>query len=130
MRILPFLGVLSQTHLWLYKTIYGAEHVGTDALNNSYYRSKPHKSTGRERRWVIYDGVPEASKVPPEWHAWLHYVAHEVPKENNPLRRQWQKPYVPNPTGTEGSYFPPGHVLNKGKRAPATGDYQAWTPPS
>ncbi|HYU11033.1 MAG TPA: NADH-ubiquinone oxidoreductase subunit NDUFA12 family protein, partial [Stellaceae bacterium] len=54
------------------------ELVGTDPYGNRYYRlkgDKPQRLGGgrfsRERRWVIYNGEPEGSKVPPEWHAWL-----------------------------------------------------------
>ena len=40
------------------------ELVGTDQFGNTYYRDK--KATGRrERRWVLYNGEPEATKVPP-----------------------------------------------------------------
>ena len=31
-------------------------------------------------------------------------------------------------TGTENAYLPPGHTLEGGKRAKATGDYEAWRP--
>jgi NADH:ubiquinone oxidoreductase subunit len=75
---------------------------------------------------VTYAGRPEASSVPPEWHAWLHYLTDApLPAE---ARRAWQKPHQPNPTGTAASYRPPGHDYAGGKRAAATGDYEAWTP--
>ncbi|KAF0145048.1 MAG: NADH dehydrogenase, partial [Rhodospirillaceae bacterium] len=48
--------------------------VGTDAYGNRYYRGPLRVPGGRERRWILYKGRPEASKVPPEWHAWLHYT--------------------------------------------------------
>ena len=28
----------------------------------------------RRKRWVIYNGVVEASRVPADWHGWLHYT--------------------------------------------------------
>ena len=31
-------------------------------------------------------------------------------------------------TGTALAYRPPGHTLKGGHRAPATGDYEPWTP--
>ena len=43
-------------------------------------------------------------------------------------QRPWQKPHLPNLTGTPESYRPPGHDYQGGHRAPATGDYEAWTP--
>src|SRR5207249_4892451 len=55
------------------------ELVGSDDYGNRYYRLKGDKPQrlgagrfSRERRWVIYNGEPEGSKVPPEWHAWKH----------------------------------------------------------
>ena len=84
----------------------------------------------RERRWVIYAGQPEASKVPPEWHGWLHGTQVEPPTEVTPVHYPWMKPHLPNLTGTPLAYRPPGHTLSGGRRAAATGDYQAWSPDS
>jgi NADH:ubiquinone oxidoreductase subunit len=107
--------------------------VGRDGQGNRYYRAKgggrTHKDSLRhEQRWVIYDGEVEASRVPPEWHAWLHHTTDTVPPEGGPARRPWQKDHQPNKTGTVEAYRPPGHTLKGGKRAPATGDYEPWTP--
>ena len=110
---------------WLHTRLFG-RRVGTDADGNTYYVARSGPAGQRVRRWVIYAGVPEASKVPPEWHAWLHYTT------DAPLpvaaRRPWQQPHVPNLTGTAGSYRPPGHDYRGGRRAIATGDYEAWSP--
>ncbi len=102
--------------------------VGQDGDGNIYYEAKRTQAGERRRRWVMYAGVAEASKVPPEWHAWLHYTT-DTPLLTQP-RRPWQKPHMPNPTGTPISYRPPGHDYSGGHRAPATGDYEAWTPGS
>ena len=40
----------------------------------------------------------------------------------------WQKPHVPNLTGTALAYRPDGSLLNKGERPRVTGDYDAWSP--
>ena len=61
---------------WIYTLINGAI-VGKDEFGNKYYRGKGRKLNGRERRWVVYKGNVEASKVPPEWHAWLHFTVDE-----------------------------------------------------
>jgi NADH:ubiquinone oxidoreductase subunit len=109
---------------WLY-TKFKGEKVGEDDYGNIYYRSSRKRAGHREERWVIYAGDPEASKVPPEWHAWLHHTTDEpitTPK------RAWQKPHVENVTGTEAAYLPPGHDRRDGERSKATGDYEAWTP--
>src|SRR6201992_3682132 len=110
---------------WLFTMLHG-ESVGTDAFGNRYYVDRRTKGHKRERRWVIYKGSPEASKVPAEWHAWLHSLTGQSPINAPP--RPWQKPHEPNLTGTDHAYRPPGHTLMGGHRSRATGDYQPWTP--
>jgi NADH:ubiquinone oxidoreductase subunit len=85
-------------------------------------------SIRKERRWVIYNGEIEASRVPPEWHVWLHHTSDEIPPEGGPPRQPWQKDHQPNLTGTGHAYRPPGHTLKGGRRDRATGDYEPWTP--
>jgi len=111
-------------------TLLNGKKVGSDAQGNTYYSAKPRRGTKRERRWVMYNGLVEASRVPPEWHGWLHHQTDIVPQEQNPLRQSWQKPPQRNLTGTTNAYVPPGHVLRGNHRDKATGDYQAWTPPA
>lgn len=103
------------------------EKVGTDAQGNTYYRSKK-KDGARERRWVIYEGANDASRVPAEWHGWLHGAFDDVPESNLPPPRIWEVDYTPNATGTAGAYRPAGALERGGRRAPATGDYEAWSP--
>jgi NADH:ubiquinone oxidoreductase subunit len=108
------------------------EHVGTDAQGNRYYRSKPKPSqatsSGQERRWVIYNGPNDASRVPAEWHGWLHHSYDELPESRLPPPKTWQVDYTPNATGTPAAYRPQGALERGGRRAAATGDYEAWTP--
>lgn len=105
------------------------EHVGTDAQGNRYYRSAKKMTTdGRERRWVIYEGANDASRVPAEWHGWLHHSYDEVPESHLPPPRIWETEYTPNATGTPQAYRPQGALERGGKRARATGDYEAWSP--
>jgi NADH:ubiquinone oxidoreductase subunit len=101
-----------------------AQRVGADALGNVYYEGKPLPD-GRKRRFVIYDGPNDASRVPPEWHGWLHHSVDELPDASLPPMRRWEKEPKANLTGTTQAYRPKGAA---GKRAPATGDYEAWTP--
>lgn len=110
-------------HTWI-----NGQLVGTDEFGNRYYRHKGARLHGRERRWVLYKGGKEASKVPPEWHAWLHHTASEPLTESATQARPWQKEHVPNLTGTSGAYRPAGHEFKGGRRARATGDYEPWTP--
>lgn len=108
--------------------------VGGDADGNIYYEDKRGAraalgGTGRPRRWVMYGpGMAEPTRVPPEWHAWLHHTTDAPIVERS--RKAWEKPHLPNATGTASSYRPPGHDYSGGRRAPASGDYEAWTPGS
>ncbi len=125
---------MSSTHIGtrLYTWLRGQE-VGRDQDGNIYYREKNgghvhHDSLRKERRWVIYNGEVEASRVPPDWHAWLHHTVEAAPPVGGAPRKPWQKDHKPNATGTAGAYRPPGHTLAAGQRAKGTGDYQAWRP--
>jgi NADH:ubiquinone oxidoreductase subunit len=130
MGLLSFLGALSPAHIGWVTLTRGARKIGTDQNGNRYYAAKARSGYKRERRWVLYNGAPEATKVPPEWHGWLHYQSDAVPNSQTPsYRRPWQKEHVPNLTGTTAAYRPPGHVLSGGERDGATGDYEAWLPP-
>lgn len=112
----------------IYTRLYG-EKVGTDPFGNDYYQERRRPRPGaRRKRWVIYAGEPEASAVPPEFHAWLHYTTDTFPADAGRNRKPWQKPHQPNLTGSPGAYRPPGHVLEGGARAKGTGDYEPWTP--
>ena len=110
---------------WLFTRLKG-RRVGADALGNVYYEERRPCPGYRTRRWVTYLGEVEASRVPAEWHAWLHYTT-DAPLTERP-RQPWEKPHLPNLTGTQDSYRPPGHDYRGGIRERATGDYEAWTP--
>ncbi len=97
--------------------------VGEDELGNRYFRER-----GGDRRWVIYRDLAEASKVPPDWHGWLHHTVDVPPSEEKYSPRPWQKSHRPNMTGTPGAYRPRGSTLVSGDRPPATGDYEPWRP--
>ncbi len=104
--------------------------VGTDEMGNRYYQAKNNKDSydGRLRRWVIYNGYAEGSKVTPDWHGWLHHTFEEPPTRE-PLKRQtWEKDHMPNLSGTPQAWRPSGSLAESGERPPATGDYQAWRP--
>lgn len=100
--------------------------VGKDTCGNRYYRSRRAKSRVSERRWVIYSGLDEASKVPAEWFGWLHKTEQDPPQPAPAWN--WQKPHLPNMTGTRYAYRPHGHILEGARRPKATGDYEPWTP--
>ena len=98
--------------------------VGQDSAGNRYYVSKD----GSDRRWVVYNGTVEASRVPPEWHGWLHHTVNETPEESSYQPREWEQPHQPNLTGTPQAYRPDGSLLKEGTRPRVTGDYDAWQP--
>ena len=107
----------------LVTTWWSGNAVGKDDFGNRYYQSKDGK-----RRWVIYAGTVEASRVPPEWHGWLHHTFALPPTQDPPKRKVWEEPHQPNLTGTALAYRPPGHTLKGGQRAKGTGDYEPWVP--
>ena len=116
------------TQLWTWRF---GELVGKDEQGNLYYRTKGGEidpSLGFQRRWVIYNGYAEATRVPPSWHGWLHHTVDVAPTEESYTPREWEKPHVPNMTGTPAAYRPSGSTLASGRRPAATGDYQPWTP--
>ena len=49
---------------------------------------------------MIYNGVVEASSIPPGWHAWIHHRADTAPTDDGYRPHDWQKPHEPNLTGT------------------------------
>ncbi|MCC7275042.1 MAG: NADH:ubiquinone oxidoreductase subunit NDUFA12 [Alphaproteobacteria bacterium] len=111
----------------LFTWLHGRD-VGVDHLGNRYYSDRRAARGERPRRWVIYAGEAEATRVPPEWHAWLHYTTDAIPEGAGRPHRPWQKEHQENLTGTAEAYRPPGHVLRGGVRARATGDYEPWRP--
>lgn len=126
------MGILKSIFTWwdgatIGTALWSARHgrlVGEDEHGNRYFESKKPP----RRRWVIYAGSNDASNVPPEWHGWLHLTFDDPPGEALPPQRPWQKPYTPNATGTGQAYRPAGALEVGGKRAAATGDYEAWSP--
>ncbi len=117
----------------LFYTSRKGEFVGHDQFGNAYYRTiggRIDPSLGFERRWVIYNGVSEASMTPPGWNGWLHHTVDVPPSEEDYKPHPWELPHIGNPTGTPSAIRPKGSILNRGPRQPSTGDYEAWSPGS
>lgn len=106
-----------------FRTLWQGRLVGEDSNGNRYYEDKKETRYGKPRRWVIYKGRAEASKIPAEWHGWLHYTLAEPEKPGR--RYGWQKDHLPNPTGTPDAHQPKGL---RGVSPPK--DYDAWKPSS
>src|SRR5580704_3048658 len=80
------------TQLWTWRH---GEFVGDDEFGNRYYQTKGGKidpALGINRRWVVYNGVAEASMVPPYWHGWLHHTVDLPPTEEKARTYRWEKP--------------------------------------
>ncbi|WP_245620121.1 NADH:ubiquinone oxidoreductase subunit NDUFA12 [Phenylobacterium immobile] len=107
-----------------------ANLVGTDEMGNKYYEARDNKDSydSRKRRYVIFNGYAEASKVSPDWHGWLHHTFAEPPTTAPFVVKAWEKDHLPNMSGTVHAYKPQGALGRGGERQKATGDYEAWTP--
>lgn len=111
-------GQTLNTQFWTWRK---GEKVGEDDQGNVYYRN----SDGT-RRWVIYNGDMEASRVSPEWHGWLHHTFDAPPTEKPLTRKSWEKPHVENLTGTTMAYAPAGSIRQEVPKDRS--DYEAWSP--
>ncbi len=109
-------------HTWRHGT-----PVGEDEFGNLYYEGGIN-TEGRTRRWVIYNGKSDASMIPPGWHGWIHHRVDAVPGKDGYEPLEWQRPHVPNLTGTSFAYRPKGSLAADKQRPRVTGDYDAWTP--
>ena len=69
--------------------------VGEDDQGNVYYETRD-----RKRRWVIFNGEAEASRVSPDWHGWLHHTWDQPPTKAPLDHKPWEKPHQENLTGT------------------------------
>ncbi len=120
----PFILFFNGTALttW-FATKLGGGYVGKDNFGNRYY--KKVRKGEREKRWVLYNGMPEPTKVTPEWHGWLHYTLDAPPTERPARAHVWQKSAQPNLSGTKAAYQPAGL---HGVHAPNTAEYEPWTP--
>ncbi len=126
------MGILGRIFTWwdgatigtlLFTSRFGSE-AGRDEYGNVYFQHRDNKA----RRWVIYSGSNDGSRVPPGWQAWLRGTIDQLPEKALPPRRAFEQAAVPNVTGTPQAYRPGGALGSGAKRAASTGDYQAWKP--
>lgn len=95
--------------------------VGEDNQGNTFYETRDGK-----RRWVMFNGEVEASRVDPDWHGWLHHTFQDPPTKAPLAHKAWEKPHQENLTGTALAYAPAGSIR---QAAPAPrSDYEAWQP--
>ena len=104
--------------LWTY---FSGKLVAKDEFNNRYYTNK-----NQNRRWVVYSGEVEASKVTPEWNNWLRFTSDDIPSEES-ARFEWQLGHTSNQTGTINAYSPKSSSFNR-KKTDRDLDYDKWKP--
>ncbi len=95
--------------------------VGEDNEGNVFYRTADDS-----KRWVIFNGEAEASRIDPGWHGWLHRTWDEPPTDKPLAHKSWEKPHQENLAGTALAYTPAGSL-----RRPdpvERSDYEAWSP--
>tara|TARA_B100001057_G_scaffold54492_1_gene48375 strand:+ start:162 stop:533 length:372 start_codon:yes stop_codon:yes gene_type:complete len=114
----------NQIFLKAYSILF-AQKVGEDDYGNIYFVDKSKNPTNnfRERRWIIYNGSVEASKVPQEWNAWLHHVTKSIPKKTT-RKPKWFKKHLPNQTGTMNSIISKNKII----KDKINNLYSTWKP--
>ena len=97
----------------IYTWFFG-KFVGKDFFGNKYYESKKGK------RWIIYKDEIDASKISNDWYSWIHFTKNKIENFHENKKYKWQKPHLPNQTGTEDAYHPKkeNHEIEK--------KYKAW----
>ena len=113
--------------LYLY-TFFKGNLAGKDDDGNKYYTSNISHGVKKEKRWVLYKNDNDPTNIDPIWHGWLHHVIEDVPNSKTKKNFYWQKKISPNQTGTEKSYFPPGHVLYRERKIKKIKNYESWMP--
>ena len=116
---------LKQIFTWWYKqtvgtfiyTLFAGKFVGSDQFGNKYY------SNSKGKRWVIYKHDIEASRIPPEWHLWIHFLIINKPSDKM-NKFSWQKQHEENLTGTKRSYKPEGSLALELKKSMKK--YEIW----
>ena len=116
---------LKQIFTWWHKqtlgtfiyTLFTGKFIGRDQFGNKYY------SNSKGKRWVIYKNDIESSKIPPNWHSWIHFLTINEPS-NKEKKFSWQKQHEENLTGTERAYKPEGSLASDLKKNMKK--YETW----
>ncbi len=98
-------------------TLFAGKFVGQDEFGNKYYTSSKGK------RWVIYKDKIESSKIPPEWHLWIHFLTKNKPNDAT-KKFKWQIKHEENLTGTDRAYKPEGSLSSNSKKE--IKKYETW----
>ncbi len=98
-------------------TLFTGKFVGKDQFGNKYY------SNSKGKRWVIYKSNIEATKIPPDWHSWIHFTTINKPTDSS-KKFNWQKDHQENLTGTKKAHRPEGSLLSNIKKN--VKKYETW----
>jgi len=98
-------------------TLFRGKLAGVDQFGNKYYYNS------KDRRWVIYKDYVEASRIPPEWHSWIHFLSRNTPSKTTD-KFSWQKEHKENLTGTDKAYKPEGSLASDIKKDMKR--YETW----
>jgi len=102
--------------------------IGEDEWGNKFFEEKKPSLENRKRRYVIYNGPAEASRVSADWHGWLHHTFDKPPTEDPLPKNDYETAHQPNLTGTLLAYKPKGSLARNDERSKSSSDYEAWTP--
>ena len=116
---------LKQIFTWWHKqtvgtfiyTVFTGKFAGKDQFGNKYY------SNSAGKRWVTYKNNIESSKIPPEWHSWVHFLTRNTPSDKT-KKYSWQKEHQENPTGTKKAHKPEGSLFSSSKKDMKK--YETW----
>ncbi len=100
--------------------------VFADSYGNRYYVLQKAwlGFKGAEKRWVLFAGEPEATKIPPEHFAWLHHLCDQPLPKGGGSRYGQDKGHHPNLTGTMAATFLPWREIHHRDNR----DNKAWQP--
>ncbi len=102
--------------------------IGEDEWGNKFYEEKKPSQENRKRRYIIYNGAAEPSRVSADWHGWLHHTFDKPPTEEPLEKKSFEQPHQPNLTGTLMAYKPKGSLARQDDRTKTASDYEAWDP--
>ena len=98
------------------------QKVGEDEQGNLYYRNEDDS-----KRWVIYNGEIEASRIPPDWHGWLHRTFDKAPTEQPLVHKDWELPHQENMSASGALSYKPSGSMRRADPVERS-DYEAWAP--
>ncbi len=119
------INILKQIFTWWHRqtvetflyTLFTGKFAGQDIFGNKYYFNSKGK------RWVVYKNNVESTKIPPEWHLWVHFLSNKKP-DNDIDKFSWQKQHQENLTGTKKAHKPKGSLASNSKKNMKK--YETW----